>query len=526
VTEQAGAAVGTAAVKHPGPRADAPCVTLVEPGLVTGPVRSATGGRDGLARARALLDRPATEHAVVLGLLAVLQVPVVLAGGGRSAGALGWFAALAAVAVVVTRPWRRLPPWWTLLAAVLAVAPLAVLVSTSGGRPAAVAATAYGACAATVLVFAGYARTPARRACVAAGLCAGGVAQFGWALVPWWGAGDPSRPMVGTYDWHNQYAASLLAPALLGLAVALSGSRPWRAAGWLAAPLAVAGIVLSTSRATLALLAVGWVVVVAVALLGAGGRTGRGRVASRAMVLSVLAVGLTVLLPGPPLFSTAVSPLSGAVARSAAGETLSSNSTYRTEFWREAIMAFRAHPLTGAGYGRIADDTHLSVPASWAISPLAHSGPLQALGDGGLLLGGPLLLGAGALCAGLLRRLRRLRRPARAGAGPDQLVVRAAAVTGLLMVAHSLVDTDWSYPALAAQLAVVAGVALAGGTVTSTATTVSFAGQDGRRRTRPASVALAAAGVLLLALVAGSAASWGQPFHISDPHTTSGGGHS
>ena len=178
---------------------------------MTDPARTATGGRDVRARARDLLRTPATEHAVVVGLLVLLEVPVVQASGGRSAGALGWYAAAAAVAVAVTRPWNRVPRWWTLLAALLALAPLAVLLATSGGRTGAVAATTYGTCSATGLVVAGYARTAARRAAVAAVLCAGGVAQFAWALVPWWGGGDPSRPMVGTYDWHNQYAAALSA---------------------------------------------------------------------------------------------------------------------------------------------------------------------------------------------------------------------------------------------------------------------------------------------------------------------------
>jgi hypothetical protein len=35
-----------------------------------------------------------------------------------------------------------------------------------------------------------------------------------------------------------------------------------------------------------------------------------------------------------------------------------------------------------------------------------------------------------------------------------------------------------------------------------------------------------AAAVLVAALAVGSAAAWGQAFHISAPRTTSGGGHS
>ena len=505
-----------AAVKGIAPRADAPKVTLVEPGPVTHAARADTGRRDVADLARHLLAAPATEHVAVLGLLGVLAVPVVYAEGGRSAGAQGWFGAAVVAALVLTRPWNRLPRGWTVLAAALALPPLLVLAATHGGRSGAVAAASYGTSAGTLLVVAAYARSATRRAAVAAALCAGGVAQFAWALVPWWGGGDPSRPMVGSYDWHNQFAAGLLAPALLGLALVVAGNRPWRGAGLVAAPLAVAGVVLSTSRATLALLAVGWVVLVALALLGPGGRSGRLRVAGRTAAATALAVALTVALPGPPLFATSASALSGTAARAAAGETLASNSTYRTEFWREAMVAFRAHPVTGAGYGRITDAAQGKVPATWALSPLAHSGPLQALAEGGLLLGVPLLLAVAALGLGLLRRLRR---PARAGTSApagDMLVVRAAALVGVLMLVHSLVDTDWSYPALAAQLAVVAGVALAGGLPAP-------AHPDGSGRPA-ARLAMAAGGVMLLALLAGTAASWGQPFHILDPPTMSGGG--
>ncbi len=486
-------------------------MTLVEPSPVAGPARTALGGR---ARLRRWVTAASTEHVVVLGLLTVVVLPLARAGGGRDPGALAWAVVPAIAALVVTRPWRRLDVRVLGLVAAVAMAAAAVLVLTGGGRAGAVTAGTYGFTGVCGLVVMAYARTAARRAAVAGVLCAGGVAQFAWALVPWWGLGDPSRPMVGTYDWHNQYAAALLAPALLGLALAVAGRRPWRSAGWVAAPLAVAGIVLSTSRATLALL-----------VLGLAGRARAGRRAGAGPRDPWLGDR-----PGPGLLGRgrgadrscsrvrrcsrpAPRRLQATTARAAAGETLENNSTYRIEFWREALVAFGTDPVVGAGYGRVASTSVGRIPVQWAVSPLAHSGPLQALGEGGLLLAVPLLALLGAAALGLLRRLRRTFDLER----PDALVLRAAVVVALLLGAHALVDTDWSYPALAAQAAAVTGIALG----------VPLPSRG--PRVRPAAGLVC---VLLLAAALGGvgAAAWGQPFHISAPnpdrHTTSGGGHS
>jgi O-antigen ligase len=505
-------------VKQPGGRADASKVTLVEPSLVAGPARTAVRGRAWLAR---WVADPRLEHlAVVLALLVVVS-PLAHAGGGRDAGSAAWAGLLVVPALLVTRPWARVPVSGLVLVAAVAVAALAVLPATDSGRAGAVAALAYGLALASGVVVVAYARTAARRAAVAAIVCAGGVAQFAWALVPWWGGGDPSQPMVGTFDWHNQLAAALLAPALLGLALALSGRRPWRSAGWVAAPLAVAGVVLSTSRASVVLLVVGWLGIVALAWWRAEPGRGRSRVAARALVASVVAVALTVLLPGPPLFSTSASPFAGASARSAAGETVDTNVTYRTQFWREAVTVFGEHPLAGAGYGRTAAEVSGRVPATWAVSSLAHSGPLQALADGGLLLAVPLVLLLVGVGLGLLRRMRpRGDLSDRSGDAVDLVLVPAAVVASAVLGVHALVDVDWSYPALAVQAAVVAGVAFA----------VPVRRAAAGASQRASRVAVAA---LVGALLVGSLAAWGQPFHINAPSSTtgaavwmSGGGHS
>jgi O-antigen ligase len=449
------------------------------------------------------------EHVAVLGALICVLWPVALAEGGREAGSAAMLALACSAAVVATRPWRHLTGRAWVLAPLVALVALAVLPLTGVGRNGAVAALGYGACVALLVAVASYARTPARRATVAAVLCAGGVAQFAWALVPWWGGGDPSVPMVGTYYWHNQLAVALLLPALLGASLAVGGKRPWRSAGWVAAPLAAAGVILSTSRATAACLVVGWLAVLTVAIVASSQRR---QALVRGLAVTLLAVGVTVVLPGPPLFATSAAPFSGAAARSAEGETVATNTTYRSEFWREALLVARAHPVVGVGYGRVSIEAVPLVPSSWAFSPLAHSAPLQALGDGGLLLGGPVLVGLGALVLGLLRRVR----PRPAG-GADHALVAGASVAALALVAHSMVDTDWTYPGLAAQFGAVVGLALAARRPADVDRSPS-----GAVRGR---VVLVSSALLVLALVTGAVAAWGQPFHVIDRQSVTGKAH-
>ncbi len=479
---------------------------MVESGAPDAPVSPAAGGRDQGPLARAATAKT-TEHAVVLGGLVLVITVLAHAEGGREPGALAPVALVTLLAVLVTRPWRRLrgPAW--LLAALVGPAALAVLALHGGSRSGAVAATTYAVAAGWAVAAASYARTRSRRAGVAGVLCAGGVAQFGWALVPWWGGEDPSRPMVGTYYWHNQYAVALLVPALLALALAVGGHRPWRAAGWIALGPCAAGVVLSTSRSTLALLVVGWLAVSVVALVSSPDHR---RTLLRLGIATAIAVGLTFLLPGPPLFASGTSPFSGSAARSGQGETVGANSTYRTEFWREALTAAGTSPVTGVGYGRLAEVAGPRSPAGWAVSPLAHSGPLQALAEGGLLLALPLVGAVASLSVALVRRLRRR------GASPaDTLLVRAAGVTGLVLVVHSLVDTDWTYPALAAQFGVVAGLALA----IRPKRPVATDGPDHRL-----TVARWATALLVLSLATGAVVSWGQPFHVANVRSPIGGG--
>jgi O-antigen ligase len=431
---------------------------------------------------------PITLTGLVVVALLVTWFPH--AFGGRDSGATSVAAIAVAVSLVLIRRWRSTRLVLIGLLAWLAVAALLVVPLTSGGRGAAVAATTYGLAAGAFLLTRRLGRDELARQALVAAIALGGILQFGWAFLPWWGSGDPAHGMVGTYYWKNQYAAALLAPAVLGLALAVLNRRPWRTIGWVAAPLAVTGTFLSASRAALAVLVLGWVVVGPLLVAG-GDRRGR---AVRWVAVSLLTAVVAVVLPGPPLFMHRQSPLSQTVATTADGH-LQSSGDYRVQVWTEAVHVFANHPVNGVGYGRVAAATDGWRPADWPASALVHNGGLQALADGGLLLGVPFLLLLGAAVVALLRAAI-----PRSGArrGP---MVEVAAVAGLMLIAHSMVDFDWSYPALAVIAAVVIGLAVPAGPGTPEGLARRSAGWLGA--------------VLVAALVIGGIASWGQQFHVN-----------
>ena len=494
--------------------ADACKVTLVEPSAVAGPARTAVGERGAVPwtdRARRVWRTPLTEHLVVLGSVVAVVGPLAQAGGGRGEGALAWSVPLVLVALAVTRPWRRIAARGLALVAAVAVAALMVLVLTGGGRAGAVAAACYGTALGCGVAVTAYARSRTRRAVVAAVLCAGAVAQFGWALVPWWGGADPSRPMVGTYDWHNQFAAALLAPALVGFALVLGGRRPWRAAGWVAAPLAVAGVVLSSSRATVALLAVGWVVV-------ARPRAARGRRPSSPWRGGEPGAGLLrrgrgahVPAAGPTAVQLERLPVRRCLRPGGRGGDAGPERHVPDRVLAGVADRVRHQP---GGRGRLRPRRRGGPGAGpERLGRLAAGALRTAAGPGrGRSAAGPATVGAAGRrarspccdgCAG--RPVRGAGRRTPCSSAPRRWRACCSACT-------RCIDTDWSYPALAAQAAVVAGVALA-------------ARRTIRRRSAAGAVAVA---VLAVALVAGGIAAWAQPFHISDPRptspTTSGGG--
>jgi O-antigen ligase len=180
----------------------------------------------------------------------------------------------------------------------------------------------------------------------------------------------------------------------------------------------------------------------------------RRRALRQLVIAVVVAVGGTILVGGPPFFPGRSSPLAAEQTRTA-GQSLSQNGGYRLDFWRESLTVFGHHPVTGGGYKSLVAQSSGHVPKSWPLSPYAHNGYLQALGEGGLVLGIPFLLAVvilGFLCVRrLVRGLVQRKIPA------DQVVV-AIALACLFL--HSGIDFDWAYAADFALTAVLAGLLL------------------------------------------------------------------
>ena len=389
---------------------------------------------------------------VITGLaVAYLTMPFAQATGGRDSWALTKAAVVVVVALIAAKPWQRLRVGTLALAVAVAGAALIVCLVTPPGWFGATRASSYGVAAGAFVAVASYARSVRRAYLIGAIVAAAGAVQFCRSFVTWWGGRDQSIPMVGTFYWHNQYAAFLLAPALVALTLLVNHRPPWRLVGWVVAPLAVAGVVYSSSRGGLGILIGGWLLI---GVLASRVKPNRGALV-RWLAASVLAAGVTLALAGPPFFSTSASPFAGAQARSSAGGTADASSSYRLQMWHEAVIVFDHHPAVGVGYGALESTAAKLTPATWPRSPLAHNDYLQALAEGGLLLGLPFLAACASVGVGLLRGLRsRARRRV--------LDVRTGLIVGAgALMAHAAIDFDWTYPALFTLAAVVSAAAIA-----------------------------------------------------------------
>lgn len=382
----------------------------------------------------------------MLALLAYWAVPFTRAQGGRGVHHELVFALLLIPLLAALRVWR-VPSASALAAAVVALCALLVCVFAPSGWWGSDVAAEYVISAAVYIGERGYARDSERRTVVAVAICMACLYQFSQAFTAWRGSGDPGSEMSGTFYWHNPYAAFLFPGAVIGLALVAQSKAPWSIAGWVSVPLCGAGIVFSSSRATMAVLAAGWLVVLVGCL--------RTRAAAlRAFGALLLAAAVVLLLPGPPFFPHRSSPFASTTARSDTGQSLAQNGAYRTEFWREAGEVALHRPLVGSGYHTLATASAYYTPGNWARSPLAHDGFLQAFSDGGLLLGVPVLLVAALSAFWALRRFLALLFR-RSGTEHDLLML-AFATAFLGGLAHSAVDFDWSHASIMVEAAVLA----------------------------------------------------------------------
>jgi O-antigen ligase len=251
---------------------------------------------------------------------------------------------------------------------------------------------------------------------------------------------------VGTIYASNQAGIFLAAGALLAFG-AVTGRRTTLAPlGWVVGPLAGAGVVFSASRGSQLGLVLGIALLLALAIV-AGQRTGACR-----LLGAVAASGLVAYaLSGPPFFAQRLSAI--AATEEKAGSFLS-NGVARLEGWRRALAIFHEWPVSGAGFYSYDDATDIATTKRGElVTAFAHNGFLQVLSDGGLVLALPVFAALAIVVVRAVRALPTSVRTAEFG----QLT---GSVTLLVLLLHSGMDFDWTYPGLLSLASLVAALAL------------------------------------------------------------------
>ncbi len=178
---------------------------------------------------------------------------------------------------------------------------------------------------------------------------------------------------------------------------------------------------------------------------------------------------------------------------------LSTNSSNRWVWWKEAAGAFSDRPAGGWGAGSFAL-LHLRYRTEPIPVTQAHSVPLQMLAETGIV---GLLLAAGGLLALLAAAVARVRamRPGRSRDLAVALLAAAAAWT-----VHATFDWDWNIPAVTApvlaMLGVIAGAAGTGARARPDAISGEEEGAPGRSLLLVAATVAAVAVVISAALPA------------------------
>ena len=442
-------------------------------------------------------DREVLAVAATVVAIVEMALEVASAGGGRDDAAVRSGLLWLLPALVLSRPWTRLPVAVCALASLPALGAAYVCVVSPTGWAGAEDLAVVGYCGALFLAVAASATTARRRTGLVVALVAVTALQAADGLWIWVVTGDATKPATGSFFWHNPFAAYVAAGVLVATAYALRGPLRRRCGAVLATALGWTAVVASSSRASLVLLLLGSLV-----LAGTAVRDTRAPrlVLGRALVLvaAVLVTGLS--LTGPLVMGDSGSPVSAVAARHSTESFKGSGST-RLDFFAAAARVAVDSPVTGAGFtGQLGAATLHQGPLELRAKNV-HNGVLQAAAEGGVPLvlaySVPLLLGA----VGLIRRGR-----ACSGSADGVLVPGVLVATGFLL-AHSLVDFDWTFPAVPALTAALLGVGLAVPR-TSIATGV-------RRASRPAALVLCLA-LVVVSLAAAVRADVAEPAARAD----------
>ena len=413
---------------------------------------------------------------LVAAVLAVVgfELVVVQAGGGRDEGAVTKGLLTLLPALILSRPWARLAPGVLLIAALPALGALYMCVFSplrwAGSDQLATAGYA-GLVFVTVAACASSGR---RRGLLSSCLAWTGAFQALYAIWVWSAGGSLSEPLTGTYYWHNPFAAHVGAAALMLIAAHLARPARVRPYALFGAVLCLVAVWLSTSRATGALVVVAGLLVLSTLLVRSPGN--RTRIAFRGSVLVLLTVA-------------AIAALAPLVSADGPGrtdtESLSGSGGYRLGYYRAAAEVVRDRPIAGVGAGAYAAAANVHQGPVDARARSVHSGVLQAAVEGGVPVALAYVLPLVAAAGAWLRRVR-----GRGTDPADMPLLYGAGAAAALLAAHSLVDFDWTFPALPALLAALLAL------VVSVPVSV-----PGARARRPGDRRWTAAGCLVLAVM-------------------------
>lgn len=412
---------------------------------LTTPGRNAVSAQPGLPADQ--MQTRADQLQTLCALLAFVGLGYALMHtGGRDRGTTEIAMAMAAPSLIAGRSWRRIPLVELTVITAIALTTVIVPLVTPLGISAAADTNAYTYAVVLYLAIRGYAVNRDRRSLVLFGVLCLGIVEFLDLYRVWLGEHDPTFQIVGTFYWHNQFGAFAAAVALIGCAMVMRSGRVEDAAAWLVAPLFLALGWLSHSRAAALAFIVAGIALPVTALL---------RRHWWALARLACAAALAFVVHGL-LIGAVSSGGSAGQGFSPARESVAASREFRLTAGKEAWRVFERAPLLSHGYGSLGVTGWQHAPAGTTTSPYGHSLELQALSDGGLVLGAPVIVAAALLAWSLLRRaLRSARQPD----APDWLTL-GAGLAALALLLHTSVDFDGQYPVLSALLAAVAATAL------------------------------------------------------------------
>jgi hypothetical protein len=363
-------------------------------------------------------------------------------------------------ALLAVRPWRTVGRAPLLLTVLAGGGALLVLLRTSTGWEQADSPAGQILGAVGLVITAGFARTAGRRRAVVLVLLLAVMIEFlpGWKA--WVGSGDPNHLLVGTFYWHNQLGIWMTALALVATAHAVAAKDRSRVVAAVVAPVAIACVVLSTSRTCLLLLVLGLLALLPLVLRS----DHRVRAGLSWALAPVTALLLLLVLTSSLFFSKPWSGISavestannpGALGNRGTS-SLATNGGDRGRWAVAALTTWRDNPVLGDGFGSFRYTVSEHVPAGANISSFVHNGYAEALSSGGLVFGLPMLALWGLVGWAAVKRYLASLRPV----GTDRSLYAGAAVAAGALLLHSAVDFDWHYPSLLVLLGVLGGLLL------------------------------------------------------------------